>query len=1100
MKSRLSYPLALTLALLFASTPSPAQRPEVAIQTGHSGVVLAVALSPDGLTLATGSLDRTVILWEVARGRQLRVLSGHTSFVNAVAFGGEKLASASDDGTIKLWDVATGREVATLVGHTKGVRTVAFNNDGSVLASGGEDDKIKLWSVGAGTELRTLAGHSGNVNAVAFSRDGRILASGGEDRAIKLWDAATGRQVGALRGHGRAVNAVAFSPDGRLLASGGADNTARLWDASGGRLLRTLEAPRMVNCVAFSPDGGTLAAGLHWARRIDGDTIQVGGPEAGDGEVVALWDVASGRAAGTFVSQPMSRSLVFIGDGSVLASGGNFGNVVEMWDVAARRKLPALSGYSNVLSPSFEFVGEGQPDTRALPWGSATERELGVFAGYQRLADTPGNRLVMRRLGSSGNFFLASLLNVAESFVIAVSGDGKTVAVAEKPDVIKLVNAETNREWSRLKWRPELSDAGAFNYDGKVFALKDGSVVRLWDVTSGRELRRLKGHAQKVTAVAFSRDGVLAAGGSADGSVRVWDTASGRELRTLKGRPEGITALGFTDDGKLLACASPNRVGLWEVATGRELRTLTSQTPDSVAFSDDGKILAGYGRKYGIQLWDAWTGDALARMVALNKQDWLVFTPDGLFDGSPAAWRMISWRFTERLADIAPAEIFFSEFFKPGLLADIISGKRPRAPHDIARKDRRQPHLRLSLPDPWSAATPVTERDIRVRIEVEESPGAGARDVRLFRNGSLVRAWRGDVLKGRGRTTLEAGVSLTAGENNFTAYAFNGDNIKSDDASLTVAGADDIGREGTLYVLVVGVNQYSNPQFNLRYAVADAQDFGEEFARRQREIGRFTRVELVPLLDGDATKFNILDALNRLGGTKTTPARPRPAGGAAKLRRTAPEDAVVIYFAGHGTAQGKRFYLVPHDLGYRGAPTRAEVSAQLQSILEHSISDRELEEALEPVEAGQILLIIDACDSGQALEADEPRRGPMNSTGLAQMAYEKGMYILTAAQSYQAALETSRLGHGYLTYALVEEGLKTPAADADPRDGQVTLREWLDYAAARVPLLQHEKNGPEGRHLGHDKPQAQDVPGQQPRLFYRRELEAQPLIVLRPGG
>src|SRR4029079_11368235 len=81
----------------------------------------------------------------------------------------------------------------------------------------------------------------------------------------------------------------------------------------------------------------------------------------------------------------------------------------------------------------------------------------------------------------------------------------------------------------------------------------------------------------------------------------------------------------------------------------------------------------------------------------------------------------------------------------------------------------------------------------------------------------------------------------------------------------------------------------------------------------------------------------------------------------------------------------------------------------------------------------------------------------MNSKGLAQLAYEKGMYILTAAQSYQAAMEAEQLGHGYLTYALIEEGLKSALADDEPKDGQVVLREWLDYATDRVPRMQEAK-------------------------------------------
>jgi len=153
-----------------------------------------------------------------------------------------------------------------------------------------------------------------------------------------------------------------------------------------------------------------------------------------------------------------------------------------------------------------------------------------------------------------------------------------------------------------------------------------------------------------------------------------------------------------------------------------------------------------------------------------------------------------------------------------------------------------------------------------------------------------------------------------------------------------------------------------------------------------------------------------------------------------------------------------------------------------------------------------MLMVIDACNSGQALETEEKRRGPMNSKGLAQLAYEKGMYILTAAQSYQAALEAEQLGHGYLTYALVEEGLKSGAADNSARDGQVTLREWLDYATERVPRMQEAKMR-ETRGLKHGVafvegeetlPDVDKRSVQRPRVFYRREPEAQPLIVARP--
>jgi len=125
---------------------------------------------------------------------------------------------------------------------------------------------------------------------------------------------------------------------------------------------------------------------------------------------------------------------------------------------------------------------------------------------------------------------------------------------------------------------------------------------------------------------------------------------------------------------------------------------------------------------------------------------------------------------------------------------------------------------------------------------VKDAP-AGAKDVRLFRNGSLVKVWRGDVLQGKADAMLEATIPVVVGENRLTAYAFNRDNVKSADATLDIKGADSLKRAGTAYVLAVGVNDYENAQYNLKYAAADAQDFAEEVRRQQTQLGKYERVE-----------------------------------------------------------------------------------------------------------------------------------------------------------------------------------------------------------------------------------------------------------------
>jgi uncharacterized caspase-like protein len=317
---------------------------------------------------------------------------------------------------------------------------------------------------------------------------------------------------------------------------------------------------------------------------------------------------------------------------------------------------------------------------------------------------------------------------------------------------------------------------------------------------------------------------------------------------------------------------------------------------------------------------------------------------------------------------------------------------------------------------------------------------------------------------------------------------------------LAVIGDESLRRKGVAYVIACGVNQYANSQYNLKYAVADATTFAEEVRAQQMKLQEYERVEIIPLLDKDATKANILLALKRLSNARAA----LPAGAPSalsKIQPAQPEDAVLIFFAGHGAAQGSRFYLIPHDLGYAGA-RNALTSEAVKTILSHGVSDLELEAAIEGVDAGQMLFVLDACNSGQALEAEEKRRGPMNSAGLAQLAYEKGMYILTAAQSYQAALEAAQLGHGYLTFALIEDGLKRGLADRDPKDGWALAREWFNYAEERVPQMQEREM--ETRLLldfAENEAKAKDPKQrniQRPRAFYRRELEARPFAVAKP--
>ena len=289
----------------------------IATLEGNTWWFHSVAFSPVDATLAAGSDDGTVKLWDVETQQDIGTLEGHTDGVRSVAFSsdGRTLASGSDDGTVKLWDVETQQDIGTLEGHTDGVRSVAFSSDGRTLASGSNDGTVKLWDVGSRELVGTLEAHKNGVISVAFSPDGATLASGSWDGTIKLWDMGSRELVGTPAGHRKGVS-VAFSPDGAALASGSWDGTIKLWDVETQQDIGTLRGHTgEVLSVAFSPfDATLLASGSSNAE-------------------VKLWNAITGANLATFGNMSTVNSVAFSSDGATLASGTGEGTS-ELWDLS----------------------------------------------------------------------------------------------------------------------------------------------------------------------------------------------------------------------------------------------------------------------------------------------------------------------------------------------------------------------------------------------------------------------------------------------------------------------------------------------------------------------------------------------------------------------------------------------------------------------------------------------------------------------------------------------------------------------------------------------------------------------------------------------
>lgn len=1114
---------------------------------GHSSNINALAVSDDGQLLASGSGD-------VKDDRDFGI------FIKGGVVGGE-------DNTVRIWNVKTGRELQVLRGHDLPVGGVAFSHDARYLTSV-SGDSVKMWDVAAGTELgsqKTRYEKSGaeklgsfsifggnkqekqqqqrfknfrlSASKIAVSANGQAAAIGQPEKAIKIYEAQSGREVRQLplKASSQAENSsLAFSSDARLVAFAKASEIVGVQEATTGKELFSVNTgfSKTPQRVQFSNDGRYLVTAT------------------ANSAAMKLWDATTGQLVREVNTEgdPSTnfRVINFSRDGSLIAAVAPGSKAIRVFATATGKETIALQTRGvdpGSASEQAAFIKSIDPKTMEILRKRDITTPEQMIEAVEAMATLSSDKFQAGRAVSfspDGRFLISRQMVLKN--LLTEMWDSQTGMLVNAPtDAVMKDRAKPfYSPDGRFRVAPyfanqHLNDFSATSLFVPVAnAWKDAYKQRvdLHDGPSDKRLYELDGGKAPdmgiVPAAGFSFDGKLIAITGFEKeqrSVLIYDTEKGRKINTFPINDDEqtgpVTTLCISGDARFVAAGYATKIDIFEVGSGKTVRVLPhAGRVISVSFSPDGRFLVALGANNDKEVWETSTGEKLATLVNLGvakskrENDWLVVTPDGLFDGSPTAWRQILWQFGGDTFDVTPVETFFNEFYYPGLLAELMAGKKPHVPKNISQLDRRQPEIKLTTKDGQVVRENITERHLVVKIEVAEKQadkdhtiGSGAGDVRLFRNGALVKVWRGNVLKGQSSVTLEANIAIVAGENHLSAYAFNRDNVKSVDANLDLTGASSLTRKGIAYVLAIGVNAYANQEYNLRYAVADASAFGEEVQRQQQRIGNYSHVEVVPLTNDQATKSSVLNAFRRLAGVQEGESANEP-GLLRNLQATEPEDAVFIYFAGHGTAQGQRFYLIPHDLGYSGGRTELD-DAGLQTILAHSISDTELERAVEGIDAAKILMVIDACNSGQALEAEERRRGPMNSKGLAQLAYEKGMYILTAAQSYQAAQEVSQLGHGLLTYALIEEGLKQGIADSDPQDGEIIVREWFDYAIARVPNVQLEKLKA-ARDLGLDLsfvetvnkkglavPTTERLATQTPRAFYRRESEVHPLIIAR---
>ena len=423
--------------------------PEAQILGGHSGYVTAVAWSPDGHHILTGSEDGTVRIWDAATGDNTLTLT-HKASVTAVAWSPDArhILTVSRDRTVRIWDATTGDNTLTLT-HTDPVTAVAWSPDARHILTGSDDGTARIWDTTTGDNTLTLT-HTDPVTAVAWSPDGHHILTVSRDRIARIWDVTTGDNTLTLTlTHTDPVIAVAWSPDGHHILTGSVDRTACIWDATTGDNTLTLTDTHAtsVTAVAWSPDG-------HHILTVSRDRI------------ARIWDTTTGDNTLTLTHTSWVIAVAWSPDGHHILTASDDGTA-RIWD--------ATTG-DNTLTLTLTHTSW----VTAMAWSPNGHHILTASNdGTARIWDTT----------TGDNTLTLTLTHTDWVRAVAWSPDGHHILTASRDRIARIWDATTGDNTLTLTHTSWVR-AVAWSPDGHhILTASEDRTARIWDATKGEQVR-----------------------------------------------------------------------------------------------------------------------------------------------------------------------------------------------------------------------------------------------------------------------------------------------------------------------------------------------------------------------------------------------------------------------------------------------------------------------------------------------------------------------------------------------------------------------------------------------------------------------------------
>lgn len=652
--------------------------PVLTINSGHSGFINSVSISPNGKYAVSSDMDRSIILWEFSSGRKIRTFSGNSSNSNSLCFSPDSkyLLTGNDDQTLNLWDISNGEIIKTFRGHTDKVTSVCFSPDGKFILSGSWDRTMKLWDISSGNVIKTFKGHFHWISSVCFSPNGKYALSGSLDCTLKLWDISTGEEIKTFAGHSSSVYSVCFAPNSKYVLSGSEDKTVKLWDISTGKVLNTFLGHKYsVYSVCFSPNGKYALSGS-------------------DDNTLKLWDISSKILVKTFLGH-RSRvfSVCFSPDGKYILSS-SMDKTIKLWDVSSGKNFRNLNGNANSIrsvsiSPNGKYIIAGNNKDLIL-WDLTSGKYIETFSDHKEDVTSVCFSSDCKYILSASEDCSIKLWNIESNTAIKTfSGKINDInSIRFSPDnkyvlyggwgVYNLIIWEisTGRQIQTFAEQFLWIFAACFSPDGKYILSGTSDTIKLRDISTGLLLKTFSDNTGVVTSLNFSLDGKIILSGSNTGTLNLWNVSTGKVIFSFLGHNEAITCSCFSPDGRYILSGSIDKtIRLWDVLTGKEVRRFLdySSIIKSVCFTPDGKYIISVSGNKAIKFWNISNGEELCSLSYFDKTNWVLTSPEGLYDGSAEGLKQLYY---VKGMNLIPLDSLYNQNYIPGLFSQIISGKQ----------------------------------------------------------------------------------------------------------------------------------------------------------------------------------------------------------------------------------------------------------------------------------------------------------------------------------------------------------------------------------------------------------------------------------------